>query len=395
MRKHLIALAAVLVALVCLAGCTTPGQSQGSANSANSASSTSASSQAASQAASGSSSVGGDAPTPFPSWAANADSLATLVAYVEAATDEAGTGYVPPKDRIAVFDMDGTFICERAPIYLDYMMFLHRALEDPGYAAPDDIRAFCEEVRALADKGVVIDNTGRALTKDMAMAQVFAGMTPDELHAYVVNFTSTTEVEGFSGMTYGESFYQPMLEVIAYLQKNNFDVYVVTACEREVVRPLAEKLGIDAGHVIGSDWSYTATKQGDATGLDYTFARDDEILLGGTYLGETGKANKVFAIQREIGKRPVLAFGNSSGDFAMLNYTVANDTYPSASFLVVADDTEREYGDAEKAAKMRAEATAGGWTAISMRDDWATIYGEGVEKTRLRADEAVELPLAA
>ena len=302
---------------------------------------------------------------------------------------------MPPANRIAVFDMDGTFLCERAPVYMDYMLLLHRVQGDPGYTPTDEMRALCADIRASADEGIPLADADRAYKKNDALAESFAGMTFDEFHAYVADFMANQPVEGFSGMTYGESFYKPMLEVISYLQTNGFDVYVVTASEREVVRAVVEPLGIDASHVIGSDWAYAATHQGSEEGLDYTYEKADDLLIAGYYLGETGKTNKVIAIQREIGKQPVLAFGNSSGDFAMLNYALDNDEHPSAAFLVVADDVEREYGNAEKAADMRAKAAEAGWTAISMRDDWAAIYGDGVEKTHLPADGAQESAKAA
>ena len=402
MRKNLFAVVAVLAMLVCLVGCAASGQAAGSASSAASAESSGgsfsaqpsevqgqANADSGSTAASDAAAIS-DADVAFASWNADAASLSALVSYVEAATDEGGSGYVPPKDRIAVFDMDGTFICEKAPIYMDHMLLLHRVQEDPGYAPTDEMRALCDQMRASADQGIPLNDADLPYKKNDALADAFAGMTFDEFHAYVADFMATKGVEGFSGMTYGESFYKPMLEVIAYLQRNDFDVYVVTACEREVVRAVVEPLGIDASHVIGSDWAYAATNQGDEDGAAYTFERSDDLLIAGYYLGETGKTNKVIAIQREIGKHPVLAFGNSSGDFAMLNYALDNKDYPSASFLVIADDTEREYGDEMKSADMHKEAENAGWTAISMRYDWLAIYGDGVVKTHLRADNAQE-----
>ena len=325
--------------------------------------------------------------TAFVSWNEDAESLAALVSFVEAATEEGGESYVPPENRIAVFDMDGTFLCEKAPVYADYMLLLHRVQDDPNFTPTDEMRELCDEIRASANERIPLNDADRAYKKNDALAESFAGMTFDEFHAYVADFMANVDVEGFSGMTYGESFYLPMLEVISYLQANSFDVYVVTASEREVVRAIVEPLGIDASHVIGSDWAYTATNQGDEEGRDYTYEKADDLIIAGYYLGETGKTNKVIAIQREIGKHPVLAFGNSSGDFAMLNYALDNDEYPSAAFLVIADDTEREYGNPDKAADMLSKAAEAGWTPISMRDDWSTIYGEGVEKTRLPADE--------
>ena len=324
----------------------------------------------------------------FPSWNPDSASLAALIAYVDAATDESDPGFVPVEDRIAVFDMDGTFIGEKAPIYVDQCLLMHRGLEDPSFVASDDVRTVCEAMRELADEGRRPKSEDLPITKDAAFAQVFAGMTLDEFRAYVNEFLDTQEVEGFSGMTYGETFYRPMVEVIDYLRANDFTVYVVSACEREVVRAMVEdRLGIDYDHVLGSDLGLVATGQGDEPGLDYTFDQSDKLVLDGTYLLETGKTNKVIAIGFEIGKRPVLAFGNSSGDFAMLNYATANDKYPGMGFLVVADDEVREYGNAEAAEEMYARVAEEGWTAFSMRDDWATIYGEGVEKTCLRADE--------
>ena len=93
--------------------------------------------------------------------------------------------------------------------------------------------------------------------------------------------------------------------------------------------------------------------------------------------------SKVDAIVREIGQQPVLAFGNSSGDFSMLNYAEGNPKHPGMGVLVVCDDTVREYGSEAKAADFYAEVEAQGWTAFSTANDWLTIYGEGVEKTGL------------
>jgi phosphoserine phosphatase len=384
MRKHLFVLIALLATIACLTGCAAPAKSQSSSES--SQPSESAQSSEASMQATDIPAAEEDS-TAFVSWNEDAESLAALVSFVEAATEEGGESYVPPENRIAVFDMDGTFLCEKAPVYADYMLLLHRVQDDPNFTPTDEMRELCDEIRASANEGIPLNDADRAYKKNDALAESFAGMTFDEFHAYVADFMANVDVEGFSGMTYGESFYLPMLEVISYLQANSFDVYVVTASEREVVRAIVEPLGIDASHVIGSDWAYTATNQGDEEGRDYTYEKADDLIIAGYYLGETGKTNKVIAIQREIGKHPVLAFGNSSGDFAMLNYALDNDEYPSAAFLVIADDTEREYGNPDKAADMLSKAAEAGWTPISMRDDWSTIYGEGVEKTRLPADE--------
>ncbi|MBR1829049.1 MAG: haloacid dehalogenase-like hydrolase, partial [Atopobiaceae bacterium] len=187
--------------------------------------------------------------------------------------------------------------------------------------------------------------------------------------------------------------YQPMLEVISYLQANDFDVWMVSACEREVVRAAVTPLGITPDHVISTDVAYATTNQGDAVADDYTMEQDEQVILSEPLDEvECGKIGKVLAIAREIGSRPLLSFGNSSGDYAMLNYAEASG---GMGVLVVADDLEREYGDAEKSAEQYDLVTKESWTAFSMRDDWATIYGVGVTRTELPGLAEEELAEAA
>ncbi len=321
----------------------------------------------------------------MPSWNADSRTLAKLVDYVEDVCNPVSRNYVEPADRIATFDMDGTVLCEKAPVYVDYCMLMHRVLEDPSYEADAETIAALQQIRANADQGFVDGDLNDA--KNSALVKAFAGMTQAEFADYVTNFIDTTEAEGFSGMVYGQSFYHPMAEVINYLRAHEFNVYFVSASEREVARAIvAYGLGFEPDHVIGTDIVFAATGQGDVAPSDYTVTQDDELVLTAEMLPEVGKGNKVVYIQREIGKRPILAFGNSSGDFAMLNYAQGNPEHKGMGVLIVADDTVREYGEERKAASMREEADGEGWLAVSMRDDWATIYGEGVEKTALPAD---------
>lgn len=321
----------------------------------------------------------------LPSWNVDSPALAALVAYVDDVCDSSSPNYVEPADRIATFDMDGTVLCEKAPVYLDYCMMMHRVLDDPTYAASDEDVAAVQQIRANADRGVVDGDLNDA--KNAALSRAFAGMTQDEFASYVTNFIDTTPVEDFDGMVYGQSFYYPMAEIVNYLRAHEFNVYFVSASEREVARAVvAYGLGIEPDHVVGTDIVFVATGQGDEAAPSYTVTQDDELVLTDEMLPEVGKGNKVIYIQREIGKRPILSFGNSSGDFAMLNYAQGNPEHKGMGVLIVADDTEREYGDERKAASMYEEAEAEGWLAVSMRDDWATIYGEGVEKTALNAE---------
>lgn len=325
----------------------------------------------------------------FPSWNADSKTLQKLISFVEDACNESSASYVEPKDRIATFDMDGTIVCEKAPVYIDYCLLMHRVLEDKDYKPDAKLTETCKKLRANADKGVVDSALDEA--KGKAFAQAFEGMTSEDFGTYTNNFLDTVAAEGFEGMTYGESFYKPMVEVITYLRAHDFDVYIVSACEREVVRAaVGPRLGVAPDHIIGSDMEFEATAQGETPANEYTMTQDDELTLGGELISDCGKGNKVVYIQREIGKNPILSFGNSSGDFAMLNYAQSNDEHPGMGVLIVADDTEREYGDEEKSKSMKDEAGKEGWLAVSMRDDWATIYGESVEKTALKADQKQE-----
>ena len=330
----------------------------------------------------------------FPSCNPDSASLKELVDFVADSTDESSPDYLDPADRIATFDMDGTILCEKAPVYIDYCLTMYRVLDDSTYKATEEERNAMQQVRDHAySRGETFHPEG--ITKDDLVATAFAGMTPEEFRAYVVDFADHENVVGFKGMTYAQSFYKPMIEVIRFLQANDFDVWMVSACEREVVRALVERYNIPYDHVIATDVPYDVSGKKDEDADDYNMGKDEKMLLGAPIEDvECGKSGKSAAIAREIGKRPVLAFGNSSGDYSMLNYAEGNPEHVGMGFFVVCDDTEREYGSDEKAAEYYAEAKKQDWTAFSMANDWKTIYGDSVQKTELPGAEEF-LPDAA
>ena len=167
----------------------------------------------------------------FPSWNTDSTSLKELIDFVSASTDESNPDYLDPADRIATFDMDGTILCEKAPVYVDYCLTMYRVLDDPSYRATEEERDAMQQVRDHAySEGVTFAPEG--ITKDDLVATAFACMTPEEFRAYVVDFADSVDAVGFEGMTYGQSFYKPMIEVIDYLRANDFDVWMVSACER-------------------------------------------------------------------------------------------------------------------------------------------------------------------
>lgn len=109
--------------------------------------------------------------------------------------------------------------------------------------------------------------------------------------------------------------------------------------------------------------------------------KDEKLIISGCSDEQTVKTNKAIAIQREIGKQPVLAFGNSSGDFTMADYALQNTQYGGQAYMLLCDDTERDYGDAQTAANFASQCEAAGYRTVSMRDDFLTIYGEQAQKS--------------
>ncbi len=314
-------------------------------------------------------------------WTDDAKAKNELISYVEAVTKEGSPDFIPEEDRIAVFDLDGTLACETDPCYFDHCIYKYRVLDDPDYKdkATDFEKEVAAEVLQFMETGVSAPNSMEHHGKGVASA--FSGLTPEEFIDYVVAFAKT-EAPGYNGMTRAEAFYKPMLQVVEYLKANGFTVYVVSGTDRFIVRGLVEASPLDlpTQQLIGSDESLVATDQGDTDGLDYQFDENDQLVMGGEFLVKNLDMNKVTVIQQEIGKQPVLAFGNSGSDFSMAQYAVNNNKYKAKAFMLCCDDTERENGNPEKAAKMVKSCDENGFTAISMKNDWKTIYGDSVTR---------------
>ena len=311
-------------------------------------------------------------------WTESAPLKAELTEYMKAITDEGGKDFIPVEDRIAVFDMDGTLCCETDPGYFDHKLLYHRVMEDPDYKdkASDEEKATAAIIKEYFETGSYPEDL--SIKHGKAVATAFKGMTLDEFDAYVKAYKDTA-MESYEGMTNGQAFYKPMLQVVDYLQENDFTVYVISGTDRIITRGLCDGvIDVPFSQMIGSDESLVASNQGDTDGLEYTFSKDDKVITGGEFIIKNLKMNKVSVIEKEIGQQPVLCFGNSSGDAAMANFTINNNPYRSGAFLLCCDDTERENGNLEKAEKMRKSCEENGWTAVSMKDDWTTIYGEGV-----------------
>ena len=305
--------------------------------------------------------------------------LTLLKDYVKDVTDKSSEHYIPVEDRIATFDMDGTFIGELYATYFEYNMLEYRALEDPTYTNKDEsVVAAGQNIRDFVREGVKLPDHFD-LVHAHAAAKAYAGMSLKEFDTYVKNFAKGTPF-GFTGMTYATSFYKPMIEVFDYLKAYDFTYYVVSGSDRFICRSLVESLGIPANRVIGMDVELKASKQGDEDGVDYTMTSEEDLIRTDNLLIKNLKTNKVKQIAQEIGKVPVLSFGNSSGDSAMHNYCKSNKQYRTETFMLVADDNVRDHADLAEGARRQAIWEESGYTVISMKNDFKTIYGDGVEK---------------
>ena len=316
----------------------------------------------------------------FKYWTKDADAKQKLVAYVKDVTNKTSKNFIPVEDRIAVFDVDGTLICETAPYYAEWMMYLQRALYDENYIPSQADREYARSIEEAIRKTHKFPSDVM-LKEAQSQESVFSGMSPEEYADYTKKFLDTP-VEGLSNLKWGESFYAPMVEIVKYLQSNDFTVYFVSGSDREFLRVAAcDLFKIKPSQIIGTDAQVLATGQSDTDGLNYLFKKGDKLVRGQFVIKDLNM-NKVSAISTEIGKQPVLAFGNSGSDSSMLNYAINDNKYKGLAFMVLCDDLERELGNESKAAKCKKLADDNGWISISMRDDWKTIYGDNVKVER-------------
>ena len=298
-----------------------------------------------------------------------------LIDYVTAVTDENSPDYIPVADRIAVFDMDGTLACETYYTYYDTMMFIEYCLHDHPERVSDELKKVAAEIKP----GYVADE---ALARNFAKA--YAGMTVEEYYNYAVEF-GKKKTASFNNMRYIDNFYLPMVELVKYLYDNEFTVYVISGTERTTTRAIVANSPISEyvtpEHVIGTDFEVKqAGHEEESSNMNYKYENGDELVLTGGFLQKNLNSNKAIYIEQEIGQRPVLAFGNSGSDTSMMNYAIdSRNPYKAEAYMIVADDSEREWGTQDWD-KKSAEYIEKGFTPISMKNDFAVIYPEGITK---------------
>ena len=307
----------------------------------------------------------------FPAWAVadlpnwnEGPAKSAILDFVARVTREGGRDFVPPAERIAVFDNDGTLWSEQ-PMYVQLAFALDRikalSTHHPEWKTRQPFKAALEgDAKTLAQGGA------KSLVELMMASH--AGMTSDEFDAIVRDWLRTARHPRFN-RPYTELVYQPMLELLAYLRLHGFKTYIVSGGGIDFMRPWAERVyGIPPEQVIGSRIKETYE------------VRDGKPMI--VRLPEIefvdDRHGKPVAIHQQIGRRPILAFGNSDGDFEMLEWTTAGPG-PRLGLLVHHDDAQREtaydrnspFG---KLARGLDEAASRRWVVTSMQKDWNRVF---------------------
>lgn len=301
---------------------------------------------------------------PLQSWN-EGSSKSAIIAFVQAVTDKSGPDYVPPGERIAVFDNDGTLWSEQ-PVYFQLYFAMDRikelAADHPEWKNQQPFKAVLEEdIKTLAASGK------EGLIQLIMVTH--AGMTSDDFTDIVKKWLQTATHPTLK-KPYTELVFKPMLELLDYLRKNDFKNYIVSGGGIEFMRPWSEEIyGIPPERVVGSS---IVTK----------FEIDDgkPVLVREPKLNFIDdKAGKPVGINQHIGRRPIFAFGNSDGDLQMLQYTTLGVTAKRFAGIVHHTDEIREFSydrnsHIGRLDKALIEADSNGWTVVDMKKEWKVIY---------------------
>ncbi|MCK4764238.1 MAG: haloacid dehalogenase-like hydrolase [Candidatus Aminicenantes bacterium] len=281
-----------------------------------------------------------------------------IISFVNTVCDPDSKSFVPPQDRIATFDMDGTIMCEK-PGYLDTVIAAERlkwvAENYPAFREIQPYKAAYRGDEKFLDKYFL-----------MVLETAFQGYSQENYYKHVQDFISTRQHPRFK-VPYGKLFYAPMLQLIKYLEANKFTVYIVSGSEQAMVRAVCEKeLSFECSRLIGS-----------FIGLEVQYTDNGPVYLRqGYFLTPSDvKEGKSINIFHYIGKKPVLAFGNSDGDFGMLK-TAYSQRYRHLSLLLDHDDSEREYDYPDAATKEQwlQLAKEQDWTMVSIKKDFKAVF---------------------
>lgn len=307
---------------------------------------------------------------PLPSWN-DGPAKHAVVAFVRETTDAANPNFVPPEARVATFDQDGTLWVEH-PVYTQVSYCLER-VHDLVAARPALATVEPFETVMSGDREAIARLSKPEL--EHIFSATLAGMTVEAFTADVKDWIARSRDPRWN-RPYTELTYAPMLEVMEHLRANGYATYIVTGGGQDFVRAYSERVyGIPVEQVVGS-----------AGGTRYGYDNDGEPILmkEPKVLIDDDKAGKPEAIHLMIGRRPTAAFGNSTGDQPMLEYTAGGDG-ARLSMILLHDDADREYayGPAQGlpdtkigtfTAELYDQARRNGWTVVSMKRDWKRVF---------------------
>jgi phosphoserine phosphatase len=305
---------------------------------------------------------------PLPSWN-DTPTRQAIVRFVEATAGDGRPGQVPPAERVAVFDNDGTLWCEQPmPIQLDFILrrFVSMAEQDPGLRTRQPWQAAYTRdygwLRQVLTKHYQGDDRELPMLA-AGVLQAFAGITVEDFEAQADAFLRTAQHPTL-GRGYLACAYTPMVELLAYLEANGFRNYIASGGGRDFMRPISQEVyGVPRQRVIGSSTSL-AYEQDEGGGRLVRKPELDVVDDG---------PEKPVRIWNRVGRRPILAAGNSNGDIPMLAFA-EQPGRPSLRLLVLHDDPEREFDYTTGAEQALQLARTNGWTLVSINGDWATVF---------------------
>jgi phosphoserine phosphatase len=293
----------------------------------------------------------------------------SIVDFVGGVSDEGSADYVIPAERVAVFDNDGTLWSEKPiPTQLDFTLFRMReqAVSDPALRDRQPYKAAVEGDYRWLGEAVVKHYHGDDADARLLMQGVesaFEGMTVDAFEAAVLGWLADA-AHPVLRRPYLSCGFTPMVELLRYLEANGFSTYIASGGDRDFMRPFASTIyGIPPERVIGS-----------ALGLDFDEGADDTRLVYKSKIEffDDGPQKPV-RIWSRIGRRPLVAGGNSNGDVPMLRFARTGER-GALRLLVLHDDADREFDYTAGAEDALDRARAHGWTVVSMKDDWAAVF---------------------
>ncbi len=294
-----------------------------------------------------------------------------IVDFVERVTTEVGPDFVPPTERIAVYDNDGTLWCEKPmPIELGFilMRFAEMAEQDASLREKQPWQAAYEKDYAWLGETITKHYHGDDDNLKVLMGgllQAFAGQSVEHYSSAADAFLRAGKHPTL-GRAFAECGYLPMIELLRYLESHGFTNYIASGGDRDFMRPVTEDIyGIPSERVIGSSNALAYTDNDHGGTVSYEAAGD---------FFDDGPVKPV-RIWSRIGKRPILAAGNSNGDIPMLRYA-GGKLRPALRLLVLHDDKEREFAYTAGAETSLQTAAGQGWTIVSMKNDWAAIFAD-------------------